>query len=241
MEAPQAMEASVQAPRQIIAAAVLATIPTILPGFLVGALSVQISGEFDVAEATYGWGIGGFFLAATVGSVALGRLAQHIGPRRQVTYALALSGLVAAVHRTLRRFVWSAGICAGSVRALQFRQPDSDQPAPEPGEAASTGPGNRLEAVGNADCVPLGRGCRAGHRMTVGWRWAYVIGAVGTVVAIINVRRVIAPLGRMERVVTKTGTPRRSLVIASVGFGFMAFSAGALNAWIVSSGVESGI
>jgi len=93
MEAPQATEATVQAPRQIIAAAVLATIPTILPGFLVGALSVQISDEFDVAEATYGWGIGGFFLAATVGSVALGRLAQHIGPRRQVTYALALSGL----------------------------------------------------------------------------------------------------------------------------------------------------
>jgi hypothetical protein len=77
--------------------------------------------------------------------------------------------------------------------------------------------------------------------LTVGRRWAYVIGAVGTVVAIINVRRVIAPLGRMERVVTKTGTPRRSLAIASVGFGLMAFSAGALNAWIVSSGVESGI
>ena len=39
----------------------VATVSTVYPGFLIGALTVQVSDEFSVTEATYGWGLGGFF------------------------------------------------------------------------------------------------------------------------------------------------------------------------------------
>ncbi|MDG2111713.1 MAG: hypothetical protein P8N02_03755, partial [Actinomycetota bacterium] len=92
MADPPAREARVNA---TIAAMMLATVSSVYPGFLIGALSVQVSAEFDVPESVYGRGLGGFFLAATVGSVTLGKLVQKIGPRRQIA---ALLGVAAAMQ-----------------------------------------------------------------------------------------------------------------------------------------------
>ena len=58
-----------------MSSAVVATVATVYPGFLVGAISVQAVADFDVTESTYGWDLGGFFGAAMVGSVLLGRTA----------------------------------------------------------------------------------------------------------------------------------------------------------------------
>lgn len=92
-------------PGIVVGATVMATVSTIFPGFLVGALSVQISGEMGVSEAVYGWGLGSFFLAATVGSILLGRLAQRIGPGNQMTAALAVTaGVQIALAATARSF-----------------------------------------------------------------------------------------------------------------------------------------
>lgn len=227
--------------RTIITTALLATIPTILPGFLVGALSVQISDDFDVAEATYGWGIGGFFLAATVGSIWLGKVAQRIGPRRQVTYALVLSGLAqlfiaifAQSFGVLVAGLAFAGLC-NSANQTGINLLLSQAKLPRLGLAIA------LKQSGMPTASLLGGLAVPAIALTVGWRWAYVVGAVATVLAAVNVRRVIAPVGRMTRSVSVATTPRRTLALASVGFGFLAFAAGALNAWIVSSGVEVGI
>lgn len=228
--------------RTIMAAGLLATIPPILPGFLVGALSVQISDEFDVAEATYGWGIGGFFLAATVGSVALGRLAQRIGPRRQVTYALAISGLaqvfIAIFAQSFLLLVFGlavAGLC-NSANQTGINLLLSQSKLPRLGLAMA------LKQSGMPAASLLGGLAVPVIALTVGWRWAYVLGAVTTLLAIILVRRSIAPVGPIERKAASTPTtPRRSLAIAAIGFGCMSFTAGALNAWIVGSGVDTGI
>ena len=71
----------------MVNASVVATVSTVLPGFLFGALSVQISADMGVSEAVYGWGLGSFFGAATIGSIMLGRLAQKIGALNQTTLA----------------------------------------------------------------------------------------------------------------------------------------------------------
>lgn len=234
--------ATVPEPRRVISAALLATIPTILPGFLVGALAVQISDEFEVSEAMYGWAIGGFFLAATVGSISLGRLAQRIGPRRQVTWALAISGLsqlfIAACADSFVVLVAGlavAGLCnSGNQTGINLLLGQAKLPR--------LGLALALKQSGMPAASLLGGLAVPAIALTVGWRWAYVIGACATALAIVLVRRMIAPVGRMQRrdVVAPT-TPRRMLAIAAIGFGFMAFVAGALNAWIVSSGVEAGI
>ena len=45
-------------PSLVINATVMATVSTVLPGFLIGAMSVQVSAEMGVSEAAYGWGSG---------------------------------------------------------------------------------------------------------------------------------------------------------------------------------------
>lgn len=237
------MTETVDADRQrtIITAALLATIPTILPGFLMGALSVQISDEFDVAEATYGWGLGGFFLAAAVSSMGLGRVAQRIGPRRQVMYALSLSGLaqlfIAAFANSFLLLVLGlavAGLC-NSANQSGINLLLSQARLPRLGLAIA------LKQSGMPTASVLGGLAVPIVALTIGWRWAYVIGAIATLLSMLNVRRVIAPVGRMNRRVAVAKTPPGVLAVASIGFGCMAFAAGALNAWIVSSGVEAGI
>ena len=89
-----AHEAVVAFPNTVIAVAIAAAVSVALPGFLVGGLSVQIRGEFGVAEGRYGWAMSTYFLAATAGSIVLGRLAQVIGPRRQLTLALLGAAVV---------------------------------------------------------------------------------------------------------------------------------------------------
>ena len=63
----------------VVAAAVLAAASTVFPGFLVGALSVQVSAEMGVSEAVYGWGLGSFFLAATIGLGTAGPTGATLG------------------------------------------------------------------------------------------------------------------------------------------------------------------
>ena len=87
-------------PAPVIATAVSAAVATALPGFLVGALAVQVRAEFDVSAARYGWAMSGYFLAATIGSVLLGRLAQRIGPRHQLVGALLAAAVVRATVTT---------------------------------------------------------------------------------------------------------------------------------------------
>jgi MFS family permease len=225
----------------IIVAAVLATISTIFPGFLVGALSVQISDEFAVSEETYGWGFGAFFLAATIASVASGKLAQRVGPRRQVTVVLIVSALaqlgiafVADSFTMLIAFLAIAGLVnAANQSAINLLL--SQARLPRLGLAIA------LKQSGMPTAALLGGLAVPALALTLGWRSAYVVGATATLGALINVRRVIAPVGPIAEEAPTPITAKRVLVVAAVGFGFMAFAAGALNAWTVSSGVESGL
>ena len=73
------MTARTDSPHLTIAALVGATIATVFPGFLTGALAVQVGEDLDVSEATYGWGLGGF---AGVGTVLAGL--PPVDPQRPV-------------------------------------------------------------------------------------------------------------------------------------------------------------
>ena len=58
--------------RLIVVTTVVATVGCVYPGFLIGAVTVQVRNEFDVSAATYGWAMGTYFLAATFASVRMG-------------------------------------------------------------------------------------------------------------------------------------------------------------------------
>ncbi|MEQ9162156.1 MAG: MFS transporter, partial [Ilumatobacter fluminis] len=91
--------------RPVVAVSVSAAVASALPGFLVGALAVQMRSEFDVGESVYAWAMSGYFLAASFASIPLGRVAQRVGPRRQIVAALSIAAAAnVAIAATARSF-----------------------------------------------------------------------------------------------------------------------------------------
>jgi len=239
---PERYRGPVAQHRRIVAAIMVATVSTVYPGFLIGALTVQVSDEFSVTEATYGWGLGGFFLAATAGSAVFGRLVQRVGPRRQI-----LTGLVVTLAMNLYIALLAGGwwqlvgalAVAGFVNASNQTAVNlalTQAKIPRLGLAiALKQSGMPMASMISGLMVPA-------VALTVGWRWAYGLGAALAVVAIIGVLRYIDPL-RPARRQARLGpvSGRRDLLMAAVLGGCLSFAAGSLNAWIVSSGVDAGL
>ncbi len=221
---------------QLIRVAMFATIMTVLPGFLVGALSVQARADFGVSKATYGWGLGSFFLAATLGSAVLGTTAQRVGPRRQVIAALVVSLTtsiaVAALASSFLMFALALAVAglANSANQSAINLLLSQAKLPRLGLAIA------LKQSGMPAASLLGGLAVPAIAVTVGWRWAYVLCAVGAACAAALVASRVEPIGSVTKAKSPQPlTPRAGLVQASAGFGCMAYAAGALNAWLVSS------
>jgi len=220
----------------------LATVSTVYPGFLIGALSVQVSDEFGVSEAVYGWGLGSFFLAAAAGSVVLGRLVQRIGPRRQILAALVVA-IGVDLFIAFRATSWvqlaaALAVCgfvnAGNQTAVNLALTQAQ--VPRLGLAiALKQSGMPTAAMLSGLMVPV-------IALTLGWRWAYVVGVVFAVAAIALVLMVIAPVVvGVTEVTTRPVSTRHDLVVAAAVGGFLSFGAGSLNAWTVGSGVDAGL
>jgi MFS family permease len=217
-------------------------VSTVFPGFLIGALSVQVSSDLGVSEATYGWGLGSFFLAATAGSILLGHLVQRIGPRNQITLALGVSALAQlALATTAQSFgvVVALLAVAGATNAanqtavnLALTRAD----VPRLGLAVA------VKQSGMPSASMLAGIAVPALALTAGWRWAYVMGAVLAILSLVSVRFAIEatpPLTTTDRTVPVSSS--RALFLAAASGGFLSFSAGALNAWVVGSGVDAGL
>lgn len=227
---------------RLIAAAVLTTVSSVFPGFLAGALAVQVSEEFSVSEKIYGWALGGFFLAATVGSLLLGRLAQTIGPRRQIMMSLSASvGAQLAVAWLVSGFVGlvvALAVCGMANAATQT----AVNLALTQARIERLGLAIALKQSGMPTASLLGGLMVPALALTVGWRWAFMVGVAMAIAALAAVSAVVprsaaVPLSSRPRPVS---TPS-DLAVAALAGGFLSFGAGSLNAWIVSSGVDAGL
>ncbi|MDQ5833811.1 MAG: MFS transporter, partial [Actinomycetota bacterium] len=80
------------------ALAIAAGAATVLPGFLVGALALQIRADLDVSVAAVAFGVTVFFAAGAVGAGPGGRLAERVGALRAMRGCLLITAasLVAA-------------------------------------------------------------------------------------------------------------------------------------------------
>ena len=230
-------------PSLVINAAVMATVSTVLPGFLIGAMSVQVSAEMGVSEGVYGWGLGSFFGAAMVGSVMLGRLAQRIGPLNQMTLALGVSIAVQlALAATARSFLAVIGflVLAGLANAANQTSVNlalAQAQLPRLGLAVS------IKQSGLPTATLLAGFAVPSLALTVGWRWAYVAGAVFALMSLVLVRTAVGS-SVFRTAATRDSVPEsssRDLFLAAAVGAFLAFSAGSLVAWGVGSGVDAGL
>ena len=230
-------------PSLVISATVMATVSTVLPGFLIGAMSVQVSAEMGVSEAAYGWGLGSFFGAAMVGSILLGRLSQRIGALSQTTLALGVSAAaqlaLAATARSFGAvigFLVVAGLCNAANQA-SVNLALAQARLPRLGLAVS------IKQSGLPTATLLAGFAVPALALTVGWRWAYVASA-GFALASLMMARAAAGSSTPRAAANGASAPKsssRDLFGAAAVGAFLAFSAGSLNAWGVGSGVDAGL
>ena len=104
----------------MIATVALATVSGVFPGLASGSLAVQASEDFGITEGAWGWTLSAFFFGSAVSSVALGRVAQRIGPRRQLLITTTATAVVQLLVATVARsfgLVLALLVVAGCVNA----------------------------------------------------------------------------------------------------------------------------
>jgi MFS family permease len=217
---------------------------TMLPPYLVGALAVQITAELRFGSRGLGIATGVFFAVSAASSLHLGRLTDRLG----AILTLRLGGLVALISfvgiaTTARNWVSLVFWLAFAGIGLSLAQPGSNRLLSHRIPAAHLGLvlGIKQSAAPLASMlaglsVPL-------IGLTVGWRWAFVVGGIMALGAIVgarsrprNDRRKGAPRGRPPAL-----RNRRTVMVIAAGFGLGVASNASLLTFFVASAVAGGI
>lgn len=231
-------------PLGTVSSSALAATAASLPVFFVGALAVQLRPSLHLSLGSLGLVVSIYYVAASIGSVPAGRLAERLGAARTMraaalaaTLALALVALFADSWATLAAFLVVAGLANAAMQPaanlLLVRRIPRDRQGLAFGLKQSSVPFATL----------LGGLAVPGLALTIGWRWAFGFGAALGVLA-----AVLAPLSR------RTPESRRRqrqgpwpsgtmppLVVLAVGFGLGVFATTGLTTFLVTSAVAAGM
>ena len=163
----------------LVAVAMAVTAVTNLSPLLSSGLAVQIQDDLDFDDAALGLTVGAFYLAGALGSVLSGRIVERVGPRAALRFtALSTAGVLLATGAVAGSWAALTGLVglAGLANALA-------QPATNLYIARGVRPGRQGLAIGiQKSGIPaaalLGGLAVPTLGLTVGWSWAFVIGAL---------------------------------------------------------------
>lgn len=217
-----------------------------LPAFLTGGVSVQLRADLGFGESGLGIAIGAFFTAAALSSVMLGRTAERLGPRTSMRAsatcsAVALFGVAAGARSFNTLLLWLA--LGGVANALA--QPAANLFITKTVAEARLGIAFAVKQSGIPVATLLGGLAVPLIALTVGWRWAFVVGALMPIVGGLTLPAVPAVVegGIAKRAgageVPKV--PLRPLIVLGAGIGFGAAAAGTLGAFLVNAAVDAGM
>jgi predicted MFS family arabinose efflux permease len=214
---------------------------TVLPGFLVGALALQIRADLDVSVAAVASGVTVFFAAGALGAGPGGRLAERMGALRSIlacvvatAVCLLLAALVAQSLVVLLGLLAVAGV-ANAVTQPAINLFMADQvPLARQGIAF----GIKQAAIPAAVLVsglalPL-------LALPLGWRPTFAICAAGVLAVAVVVRRSatsFAPVPQRD----PAPRPSRALIVTALGAALASAGPNSLGAYLVASAVDVGI
>jgi MFS family permease len=221
--------------------AIAAGAATVLPGFLVGALALQIRADLDVSVAAVAAGVTVFFAAGALGAGPGGRLAERLGALRSIRWCvigtavcLLLAGLLAQSLFVLLALLAVAGV-ANAITQPAINLFMADQvPLDRQGLAF----GIKQAAIPAAVLVsglalPL-------LALPLGWRPTFVVCAAGALAVALVVRRTamrFAPVPERD----PAPRPSRALLVTAVGAALASAGPNSLGAYLVASAVDVGI
>ena len=232
---------------RVIAASILTITVAILPGFLPGALAVQLSDSLGIAEAGVGLIVGAFFGMSALASSRLGRLVERL----DWAPAMRIAGLGAAATLLLTSVLGRSVVMLGIVTIIGGLFLALAHPAVNLGIARTTVVRRQGLAYGfKHGAIPAATAI-AGLGLPIvaiplGWQWVYVLCAVLALVAVLLVPR--SPESyEVDRVDTKKSatpavrsSPLSLLVVMAVGAGLGIFGMDALATFLVPYAVDVG-
>lgn len=228
--------------RTVAVAITVATLG-VLPAFLTGGMAVQVSEELGFGAAQLGLAVALFFFAAALSAVFMGRVVERVGSHAGMRIAAASSALSML---GIAAFASSWGVLVAFLALGGFANSMS-HPAANLSLAREVPAGRQGLSFGIKQASIPAATLLAGLAVpfvavTLGWRWAFVFGAVIAAAFVFLVPReehpvVPKPEGKSAPPNAKTG----SLVLLALGIGLGSTAATPLGSFVVSWAVESGI
>jgi predicted MFS family arabinose efflux permease len=212
----------------------------VLPGFLVGALALQIRGDLDVSVAAVASGVTVFFAAGALGAGPGGRLAERVGALRAMRGALLATAaflVVAALSQSLVLLLAALAL-AGVSNAITQPAINLFMADQVPIERQGLAFGIKQSAIPAAVlasglALPL-------FALPLGWRPTFVGFALVSLL-------IAAIVGRSSQTFVPppprppAPRPTRTLVVTAVGAALASAGPNSLGAYLVASAVDVGI
>ncbi|MPZ72616.1 MAG: MFS transporter [Nitriliruptorales bacterium] len=225
--------------------AVTFTVAAVLPSFLLAGLATLVRADLDFDEAGLGLAIGSFYGASAVTAVPGGRLAERLGARRSLILGIALAVTSLVSIALLAQTWWH--LLPGLMLA------GASNGVTQSAASLAIARGVRQRRLGVAfglkqSAVPVAS-LLAGLAvpligLTIGWRWAFFIGAVAALALLAIVpaateHHTAAQRAAHEPVRFARGQ-LRSLVVIAIASGCGAVAANSMGAFFVESAVWRG-
>lgn len=223
-----------------VVGAVTTTTVSVLPVFLTGGLAVQISAELGFDPAGLGLVVALVFGVSAFGSLPCGWVVERYGSgptsRVAVVGAAVVMTCLAAFARSYAALVVIL-LCGAWFNVLGQLSSNLTLARYVPASRLGLSFGIKQAAIPLATLL-AGVSVPA-VALTVGWRWAYVIGAGLALAALL-----VAPrdtVGRVQTPATPGERATGALSVIGVAAGLAAASSSALGIFLVASAVDRGI
>lgn len=231
-------------PRGTLAAATLSVVFATLPVFGLGGLAVLVRADLGFSETQLGTAVGLYFGTSAIAAVPAGRVAQRIGAFRGMAVGAAAGALamlgVAAMTRSYAHLVcWMA---VGSL-SNAFGQPSGNLALARRIRRLRQGTAFGVKQSATLVATLLGGLAVPAVGLTVGWRWAFLGGALAAGAFAVAVARPDGPVA-LTRGQAAGPLPRRALaplVVLAVGAGLGTAASTSLGAFFVESAVHHGV
>ena len=231
---------NISRPWRAAAGALTTTVAVALPVFLLGGLAVQVSSDLRFSPAGLGLAVAAYFGASALASLPAGVLVERYGAARISRYGIALSAAsmlgVAVAANALWSLVAILALGAGANAMGQLASNTSlSRHVPAGRQELSFGvkqaaiPVSTLLAGAAVPTVAL----------TLGWRWAFVLGGLLAAAALplVPADPPVSGVSRKKETERATG----ALVVIGLAATLAAASANALGTFLVDSAVARGI
>lgn len=214
---------------------------TVLPGFLVGALALQLRADLGASVEAVGAGVTVFFLAGAAAAGAGGRLADRIGALAAMRAAAAITaGCLLAIAAAadslavLYALLTLAGL-ANAVSQTAINLFMADQVSRE-----RQGLAFGIKQSGIPAAILVSGLALPALALPLGWRATFALcgGGVIAVAAVLGRGAASFPPGAERR---PAPAPSRELVLLAAGAALASAGPCALGAYLVASAVEAGI